>query len=104
MARRVTPETEMLEAPFQASVISLAKLGGWRYYHTYNSKRSPEDFPDLILVKGPMLIVAECKRDSESPTPGQYEWLEAFDAVRMVWAGVWRPRDMAEITAMIGGE
>lgn len=98
------PALEMAEAPFQASVIALAKPAGWRCYHTYDSRKSEPGFPDLILIRGPMLIAAECKRDSENPTPAQYEWLEAFDGVRVVWAGVWRPRDMAEITAMIGGE
>jgi hypothetical protein len=97
------PALEMAEAPFQASVIALAKLAGWRCYHTHDSRKSPEGFPDLILVKGPLMLAVECKRDSAEATPEQRAWLEAFDAVKVVASYVWRPRDMAEITTMIGG-
>lgn len=39
------------ERQLQATVIDLAKAYGWRYYHTYDSRRSPEGFPDLVLLR-----------------------------------------------------
>ena len=39
------------EEEFQQQVIDLATLRGWRHYHTRDSRRSAEGFPDLILAR-----------------------------------------------------
>ena len=65
------------EADFQAAVIELAELQGWRVYHTHDSRKSPPGFPDLTMVRGHELIFAELKIDSPKsvPTVEQKEWL-----------------------------
>ena len=42
---------DILEADFQAQVVKLALLLGWKVYHTHDSRRSREGFPDLILIR-----------------------------------------------------
>lgn len=65
---------------FQQRVIQRARYCGFeQIYHTWNSRHSPAGFPDLILLKGKVMIVAELKVDkSSSLSPEQYEWLQAF--------------------------
>lgn len=86
-------EDELLEA-----VRKLAKAYGWLSYHTHNSRRSEPGFPDLVLVRGPRLIFAELKRQSEKPTKDQAAWLAALryaaDETVHVRAYLWRPSDL----------
>ena len=51
---------------FQPQVVKLAKLCGWRPYHTHDSRRSAAGFPDLILIKDGWLIAAELKVDART--------------------------------------
>lgn len=39
------------ERDFQAAVMELARLLGWRVYHTWDSRKSEPGFPDLVLVR-----------------------------------------------------
>jgi hypothetical protein len=60
-----------LERDFQTAVIDLAHLAGWTLAHfrpaqTRHGWRTPvagdgQGFPDLILTKGPRLVIAELK-------------------------------------------
>ena len=63
------------EANFQATVIELAELHGWRVYHTHDSRRSQPGFPDLTLVRRYRLIFAELKREGGKLTAEQTAWL-----------------------------
>ena len=101
----------MKEADFQAAVIELAELLGWRVYHTHDSRKSPPGFPDLTMVRGGRLIFAELKTDSPNSvtTDAQKAWLEELRKVAYyvgdnlgLGAGVimvneWRPRDWPDI-------
>ena len=99
------------EAAFQAQVLQLAKIHGWRSAHfrpaqTARGWRTAVSgdgagFPDLILVRGYRLIVAELKRDAkQKPRPEQTAWLDAF---RGVGAEVflWTPGDWVEIERVL---
>lgn len=91
-------DSTMSEAELQASVIELARLTGWRYYHTHDSRRSPHGFPDLILVRLGRMIVAELKSARGVPTPAQEAWLDDLALVQDRSGGVvevrlWRPAD-----------
>lgn len=74
------------------AIIDLARLLGWKTYHTFDSRRSEPGYPDLTLVKGRRLVFAELKTEKGRMTAAQDEWLEAF-----LQAGaevcVFRPRD-----------
>lgn len=88
----------MLEAELQAQVVEVATMLDYLSYHTYDSRRSGEGFPDLVLVQlrtGALLFV-ELKRDGENPTPKQRRWLAALG--RRHAAVVWRPADLRDGT------
>ena len=97
----------MTEKQFQQQVSDLARLCKWRIYHTHDSRRSNAGFPDLVMVRGAMLIFAELKTDAKASklTPAQKEWIDAlrlvegyamkpfqdFTQERPISVYVWRP-------------
>ncbi len=91
------------EKLFQARVIALATANGWAAYHTFDSRRSAAGFPDLVLVRGPVLFLAELKTDKGAASPAQRRWLELLAAVPGVRVRLWRPCHwpaiVAELTA-----
>ena len=89
------------ERDFQAQVVQLAKLTGWRVYHTYDSRRSNAGFPDLVLVRPPRVIFAELKRQRGRVTVAQREWAEALRACPGVEYYLWRPSDWDEVECVL---
>jgi hypothetical protein len=85
---------------FQAQVLQLARLCGWRVYHTHDSRRRAVGFPDLVLVKGPYLIFAELKCDKGRLTEAQEEWIAALRAAGAP-AYCWRPGDWSDIERIL---
>ena len=85
------------EAAFQKTVIAFARLHGWRYYFTFNSKKSPPGFPDLTLVRPSRIVFAELKTETGKPTDEQCEWLMDLATVAGVEVYLWRPSDWTEI-------
>ena len=79
------------ERHFQAQVLNLALLCGWRCYFTWASIHSPAGFPDLVLVRGREMVMAELKSAKGKPTPAQEEWLNALQHVETVNAFCWKP-------------
>lgn len=53
------PSTRISEKEFQAQVLDLARLTGWLCYHPHDSRRSAPGFPDLVLVRPPVVEDAE---------------------------------------------
>lgn len=94
----VNPVAGLKESAFQARVVAMAKANGWEIYHTHDSRRSEPGFPDLVLIRGRVLLVAELKVKRNKTTAAQERWLELF---RGVGARVflWRPEDWAQIRA-----
>ena len=86
----------MSEKEFQAQVLELARLCGWRVYHTHDSRRSAAGFPDLVLVKKQSLLFAELKTDTRDTTPEQQVWLEDLRAAGQE-VHIWRPGNWATI-------
>ena len=90
------------EKDFQANVVALAKASGWkRIYHTWDSRRSEKGFPDLVMLRGERLLVAELKTERGRVRPEQHEWLDAF-AEAGVETHIWRPSDMVNIAQVLG--
>src|SRR5678816_533185 len=87
---------KMTEKQFMATVIELAKMRGWKVYHTHDSRRCEAGFPDLLMARGVRLIAAELKLATKQPTEAQTNWLQAF-ADAGVFAVVWRPEDWSQI-------
>jgi hypothetical protein len=82
----------MSEAQLQAAIVGMARLLGWRTYHTHDSRRSDPGFPDLVLVRRDRLVVAELKTEKGKLVAAQTGWLAAFIEAR-VETFVWRPAD-----------
>lgn len=74
---------------------------GWLCYHTHDSRRSAPGFPDLVLVRPPVVLFAELKSERGRPKPEQAAWLEALRASRSVEVGLWRPGDWRAIETML---
>ena len=90
---------DMLEKDWQAQVIETARLLGYRHFHTYRSTRSPEGFPDLVLV-GRRVIFVELKREKTQPTDRQKHWLTMLhNAGAEVYLA--RPRHLQALTTVL---
>lgn len=103
----MTLPAEWSEKDLLEHIKGLANATGYLYYHTWNSQRSTPGFPDLVLVKPPRVIFAECKVDNEKKgklTVAQKVWLEWLDECPGVESYCWRPRDIQEIADVLGGK
>jgi len=102
---------KLLEQQFVDRIIGLAMLQGWRVAHfrpalTSKGWRTPvqgdgKGFPDLIMVRAKVQIVAECKSEGEEPTDDQRAWLQAFAAIPGCTCFVWWPHDWDEIEPLL---
>ena len=94
------------EKAFMQMVIDAARLLGWRVYHTFDSRRSPEGFPDLVLVRDGRLVFAELKTERGKLSPSQQAWLAELEEVRYqrgIEVYTWRPRDWEQIERVLRG-
>lgn len=90
---------ELSEKDWQSEVIEVAGVGGWRHYHTHDSRRSAKGFPDLVFVRERVLY-AELKSRVGLLKPEQEEWLQALArAGQEVY--VWRPADRPEMERVL---
>jgi hypothetical protein len=102
----------MSENEFTAQVIRYAHLLGWRVAHfrpgrTARGWRTPVEgdgagFPDLVLVKGRRLIVAELKVAGRKPTPAQLAWARSFEDAGVSYH-LWTPERWPDIEALLQG-
>ena len=82
----------MTEKELQGAVVKLARMRGWMVYHTFDSRRSQPGFPDLVLVRPPVMWAVELKSAKGVVTLAQEDWLLRFDKCRTIETGVWRPK------------
>lgn len=91
---------DMTERDWQAEVVKLAQLLGWKKaYHTYDSRRSHSGFPDLVLVRDRVVFV-ELKSTSGKLSPAQAEWILALGKANAE-VYVARPDDLDELVAVL---
>jgi hypothetical protein len=88
------------ERDFQTGVLELARLLGWRSYHTHDSRRSAAGFPHLVLVRGERLVFAELKSETGAPSADQRAWLDAL-AETPAESYLWRPADWPEVAEVL---
>lgn len=98
--RRQEAIWKVTEAQFQDQVRQVALWLQWAFYHTHDSRKSDEDFPDCIMVRPPRLIVAELKVDGKDATPGQQWWLDLF-ARAGAETYVWHPSEIGKIMEIL---
>lgn len=94
---------KLTEKQFQAQVVALAKLCGWKCYHTHNSRHSAPGFPDLVLARRGQIVMAELKVGKNKPSAAQRDWLAEL-ALCPVIARLWYPEDWKEIEAILTGK
>lgn len=95
-SRRLLYE-QVTEKVFRAQLLSMATLYGWEGYFTWLSIRSAPGFPDLVLVKGERIVIAELKVEKLSKgklTEKQARWLLAWWRTGKASVFVWRPSYM----------
>ena len=103
---------KQLEAEFQAQVMQLAKLRGWRSAHFRRSRTKTGwstavagdgvGWPDLFLVRATtgQKLAAELKVPPNKVTPEQTQWLSDMEACGIP-AFVWCPKDWDEIETVL---
>lgn len=89
------------EARFTSAVIELAERLRWRVFHlpdgAHNKRLNPTavGFPDLVLVRGPVVLFAELKVPPNKLTQQQEEWRQALCDANMDVV-IWTPADWPE--------
>ena len=121
MAPKTTADLALTEKQFQGQVLDLARLFGWRAYHTFDSRRSAAGFPDLVMVRDGRLIFAELKATAGRISADQFAWMQALQEAEEyanpshpgvdvyddgkpkipVRYCLWRPADWAEIEEIL---
>ncbi len=83
------------EAQLQGTVEQMATLLGWRWYHTFDSRRSVAGFPDLVMVhpRQKRTLWIELKSERGRLRREQRAWINDLDAVGAE-VFVWRPVDL----------
>jgi hypothetical protein len=103
--KQYNPYSQITEKKFGLQVESAARLRGFEYYHTWNSRNSSPGFPDYFMIHRETyrIIVAELKTEKGKLTEKQKYWLDLF-----VKAGfevyLWRPSDIDEVLAVLDGK
>jgi hypothetical protein len=98
------PQLGITESEFQEQELAAAGYAGWKLrYHTHDSRRSAEGFPDLVLIHEKLgrIAVVELKSEKGRVPPEQVRWIKAFRAAG-VPAYIWRPSDWAEVCSVLG--
>ena len=94
----------MPEKTFMSQIIQVARLHGWITYHTFYSRRSPEGFPDLAVVRPELgrgdVYLWEVKSRTGKVNMAQQLWLNALDGKRIT-AGLVRPADFADLAHLL---
>lgn len=95
----------LTEAGFQAQIVELARITGWRTMHVrrsigkgrkWTTSTSVTGWPDLALWKPGHFILAELKTETGKTTPQQQDIIESLRAAG-IDTRIWRPTDWPEI-------
>lgn len=92
----------MRERDLQETIRQAASLLGYRAYHTYDSRRSPEGFPDLVIVGHGELFIWELKSEKGGLTNAQAGWINELRNVNgPPHVEVVRPTDLDRCLALL---
>lgn len=94
----------MTEAQLMDATIELAQWRKWRTFHVRPGRKLNGSYvtavqgdgvgwPDLLLLRGKRVIVAELKSERGRLTRAQQEWLDAWRETGFIETHVWRPGD-----------
>ena len=71
----------MTEGELHLEIRRALTLHSWRFYHTYNSRRSVPGLPDLVAIKPPRLLFIELKSPTGVLIREQQAWLETLGQI-----------------------
>lgn len=95
-AARALLDSLVTEDEFQESVLKLARLQGWSWYHVPDSRKCPAGWPDLALWRPPQFLLVELKREGGRLSPIQRQTIEQLRECGLE-VRVWRPAMWSEI-------
>jgi hypothetical protein len=106
---RLRGKFPLAEKDWQAQVVQLARLYGWRDFHPLRSQGSEAGWPDLALVRSGRLLLVELKTDKGRLSPAQRAWLDELELVAAAAGGaihvdIWRPCDFDRIHELLRSE
>ena len=100
----------MSERLLQLEIVSYARKHGWRVMHVDTARTGGhwttatvydgKGWPDLVMLRGPRLVVAELKAPTGKVTPEQTAWLDAFEDIGAE-VHVWRESDWERIEGVL---
>jgi hypothetical protein len=102
------------ETAFQACVLEVARLAGWRSLHIRPARRADgswrtpvagdgKGWPDLTLVRPPRLLFCELKSERGKLRPEQSDWLDALRLLPQAEVFVWTPADWDSLVEVLAG-
>jgi len=106
MTRAPVALVDLSEAEFTLQLIGtktnpgLARMVGWRCYHTLRSKGSEAGYPDWTLVRERVMFV-ETKASKTPVSPAQKEWIRAL-LVAGAEAYLVRPEHLQDMATVLG--
>ena len=98
---RAAALSAMTEDDMRERIREAAGLGGWKWYHPRDSRRSTAGWPDDVLCRQGRLWCLELKRQGKSPTKAQQEWVRELATVPGVRASVIRPEDLDRLVELL---
>lgn len=84
---------KMTHAELQNNIVKAAKLCGFRCQYWWKSIHSPAGFPDLFMIKGQKIILAELKVGNDKLSPSQIEWKDILTQVKTIEYYEWHEED-----------
>lgn len=93
-------DNALSERAFQAAVVELATLLGWRCYHVPDSRRGEAGWPDLALWRPPRFLLAELKTNKGRVRLIQQQTIDELRECGLE-VYLWRPNMWSEIEATL---
>ena len=94
-------DTAQPEAEYQEQIIQLAEACGWLVWHDQDSRRNRAGLPDLLMVRGPVLLFIEVKTEKGKVSPEQEAFIGRLKQVKYVDADVVRPHQWEQIAQVL---
>jgi VRR-NUC domain len=102
------------EQSFQACVLEVARLAGWRALHIRPARRADgswrtpvagdgRGWPDLTLVRPPRLLFCELKSERGRLRPEQSDWLGVLRLLPQAEVYLWTPADWDSLVEVLTG-
>lgn len=99
-ARRLLDAAQS-ERRYQDQIVQLAEANGWHVWHDNDSRRNDAGLPDLLLIRGAVLLFLEVKTEKGKVSLAQEAFIERLKQVKYVEADVARPRHWEQIAAVL---